>query len=264
MNSSKSEQGIVTSKISVEVVLDSREERLISVAKSILRSLGNQQGETTHILYIGKTGIEIKSVTPHNTHKIDFSSIDRRTGGGNLSRRQQFPKAIGSLEHNVVDATAGFGADAARLALMGYRVTAIEKAPIIFAMLKDALVRTKQDPGLHEAIGGRLTFVEADAAQWLLQNKGAGVVYLDPMFPPKKKKSALPPGHIQLLQSLVDEDNDKATRSLFRAALCSATHRVVVKRPTHTPHMGDSPIAIHEGKLVRYEVYRPKDNVLGS
>ena len=262
MNSSKSEQGIVASKICIEVVLDSREERLISVAKSILRSLGNQQGETTHILYIGITGIEIKSVTSHNTHKIDFSSIDRRTGGGNLSRRQQFPKAIGSLEHNVVDATAGFGADAARLALMGYRVTAIEKAPIIFAMLKDALVRTKQDAGLHEAIGGRLTFVEADATQWLLQNKGVDVVYLDPMFPAKRKKSALPPGHIQLLQSLVGTVNNTETENLFQTALETATRRVVVKRPSHAPQMGTNPIAIHEGKLVRYEVYHPL--LLGS
>ena len=239
------------------MVLDSREERLVLVAESIQRSLGDQHGEPTHRLYVGKSGIEFKSQDNHNSHRVDFSTIDRRIGGGNLSRRQIFPKAIGSLEHDVVDATAGFGSDAARLALMGYRVTALEQVPIIVAMLQDALVRSRQDAQLTKALGGRLQFVEVDATKWLLQNKGADVVYLDPMFPPKRKKSALPPGHIQLLQSLVGDVNNEATKNLFQAALESATRRVVVKRPSHAPQMGNNPIAIHEGKLVRYEVYQP-------
>ena len=95
----------------------------------------------------------------------------------------------------------GFGSDAARLALMGYRFTALEQVPIVAAMLQDAFVRSKQNQQLTKAFGGRLKFIEVDATRWLLQNKGGGVVYLDPMFPPKRKKSALPPGHIQLLQS---------------------------------------------------------------
>jgi 16S rRNA (guanine1516-N2)-methyltransferase len=256
-SSIKAEQGSVPHKTNIEVVLDSREERLIEVAESIQRSLGEQSGAPTHRLYIGKNGITIRSDGNLNTHKVDFSTIDRRVGGGNLSRRQTLPKAIGSLDHNVVDATAGFGADAARLALMGYRVTALEQVPIVAAMLQDALVRAKQDPQLTEAIGGRLHCVEVDATRWLLQNKEAEVVYLDPMFPPKRKRSALPPGHIQLLQSLVGETSNEATEHLFQAALKSATHRVVVKRPNHAPTMGTNPVAIHEGKLVRYEVYRP-------
>jgi 16S rRNA (guanine1516-N2)-methyltransferase len=241
----------------IEVILDSREERLIKVAKAIQHSLGDQPGEPTHRLYVGKTGIEIRSEENLNRQKVDFSTIDRRIGGGNLSRRQTLPKAIGSLDHDIVDATAGFGSDAARLALMGYRVTALEQVPIIAAMFQDALVRAKQNPRLTKALGGRLQFIEVDATRWLLQNKGVGVVYLDPMFPPKRKKSALPPGHIQLLQSLVGDVNNEETDNLFQAALNAATRRVVVKRPNHAPTMGANPIAIHEGKLVRYEVYRP-------
>ena len=257
MSSLRAEQNSVPHKTIIEVAVDSREERLIKVAKAIQLSLGDQSGEPTHRLYIGKTGIEIKSEDNLNSHTVDFSTIDRRVGGGNLSRKQPLPKAIGSLDHDVVDATAGFGADAARLALMGYRVTAIEQVPIVAAMLQDALVRSKQNPQLTKALGGRLKFIEVDATHWLLQNKGVAVVYLDPMFPPKRKKSALPPGHIQLLQSLVGDINNEATDNLFQAALNAATHRVVVKRPTHAPQMGTNPVAVHEGKLVRYEVYRP-------
>jgi 16S rRNA (guanine1516-N2)-methyltransferase len=257
MGSLKTEQSSVPHKTTIEVVLDSREERLIDVAKAIHLAIGDQPGTPTHRLYIGKTGIEIRSEDNQNSHRVDFSTIDRRVGGGNLSRRQTLPKAIGSLDHDVVDATAGFGADAARLALMGYRVTALEQVPIIAAMVQDAIVRARQDPQLAEAFGNRLQFVEVDATQWLLQNKGVGVVYLDPMFPPKRKKSALPPGHIQLLQSLVGDVNDEETENLFQAALKAATNRVVVKRPNHAPPMGANPVATHEGKLVRYEVYHP-------
>ncbi len=262
MGSLHAEQSSVPHNVNVEVVLDSHEERLVVVAETIQRSLGEQSGAPTHRLYIGKTGIEITSIENNNSHKINFSAIDRRIGGGNLSRKQVFARAIGSTDHGVVDATAGFGADAARLALMGYRVTAIEKVPIVAAMIQDALIRAKQDTQLSKAIGDRLQCIEADAARWLVENKGAGVVYLDPMFPPKRKKSALPPGHIQLLQSLVGDTSSDATEQLFNAALQSATHRVVVKRPNHAPQMGTRPVAVHEGKLVRYEVYRPL--LLGS
>lgn len=257
MSYSLNEQGSVTHKLSIEVVLDTTDARLVAVAKSLQYSLGEPTGKSTHTLRIGKSGIELISTSNRNCHRVDFSTIDRRTGGGNLSRRQPLPKAIGPIDNDVVDVTAGFGADAARLALMGYHVTAIEQLPVVAAMLQDGLFRANQDTQFKEALGERLRFIEAEATRWLLENKGMGVVYLDPMFPPKRKKSALPPGHIQLLQSLVGEVCETGTSDLFNAALQAATHRVVVKRPVHAPQMGNDPTAIHEGKLVRYEVYRP-------
>jgi len=240
--------------------VDTQDKRLAAVAETLIHSIGEQIGSPTHILHLGKNGIELRSIhrPGHGGFRVDFSTIDRRTGGGNLSRRQTFPKAIGERNSWVVDATAGFGADSARLALMGYRVTAIERSPIIVAMLQDGLFRACQDKMLAKALGGRLTVIEANATRWLLNNKGMDVVYLDPMFPPKRKKSALPPGHIQLLQSLVVAKDAEADR-LFQVALQAATRRVVVKRPSHAPHMAKNPVAIHEGKLVRYEVYRPPE-----
>ena len=38
-------------------------------------TLGDQSGEPTHRLYIGKTGIEIRSEDNLNSHKVDFSTI---------------------------------------------------------------------------------------------------------------------------------------------------------------------------------------------
>ena len=156
MSSSKPEHNIVASKISVEVVIESTTKQQISIAKHLQRLFPNQPTKPTHQLLIQKSGIEVKLVDNKNTHKVDFSTIDRRVGGGNLSRRQIFPKAIGSTGHRVVDATAGFGGDAARLALMGYQVTAIEQSPIIAAMLQDAVARSKKDNRLSLALGDRM------------------------------------------------------------------------------------------------------------
>ena len=161
----------------------------------------------------------------------------------------------------MIDATAGFGMDAAMLALMGYHVVAIEQSPTIFAMIRDGLWRAEQDDGLRNALGGRLQIVEADSIQHLQNKIDVDVVYLDPMFPPKRKKSALPPGHIQALQTIVGYDNPSRTQSLFAAALRAATQRVVVKRPTHAPKMSNNPVTIYDGKLVRYEVYRATPNI---
>ena len=124
-------------------------------------------------------------------------------------------------------------------------------------MVRDAIRRTQEDASLFEALCNKLECVEADSAARLLTIPKPDVIYLDPMFPPKRKKSALPPGPIQLIQSLVGYDNIHETKALFQIALTRASSRVVVKRPNHAPTLGENPIVIHKGKLVRYEVYRP-------
>ena len=132
----------------------------------------------------------------------------------------------------------------------------LERSPIISAMLRDGLYRAQQDEQFNEAIGDRLTLVESDSEQYLTRLSDIQVVYIDPMFPPKKK-SALPPGRIQALQSIVGFEDPNQTTRLFEAAMETATKRVVVKRPTHAPQLNIKPTAVHAGKLVRYEVYCP-------
>jgi 16S rRNA (guanine1516-N2)-methyltransferase len=258
MSSSNPRQGSVLHPRGIAVVVESEEDRLVEESRQLIHLLGDSEENPHHILYFGKRGIELK--TPehihHNGKRVDFSSIDFRTGAGNLSKNQPLPKAIG--EHTtLVDATAGFGMDAARLAMMGYHVIAIEQSPIISAMLRDGLWRAEQNTEVREALGGRLTIIESNSTQHLQNIQCVEVVYIDPMFPPKRKKSALPPGHIQVLQSVVGYDNPEQTRLLFEVALTAATRRVVVKRPMRAPPMSTNPIATHNGKLVRYEVYRP-------
>ena len=258
MSFSKIRQDSVQHPEVVEVVIETQDDRLVKEYAQLLQRVGEKNGESKYTIYFGARGVELRlsSLAQKRGILVDFSKIDRRTGAGNLSKKQPLPKAIGNHSY-IIDATAGFGKDAMLLALMGYNVTAIEQSPIISVMLRDGLYRAQQNSELNNAIGGRLTLVESNSVQYFSNINNAEVIYIDPMFPPKKKKSALPPGRIQALQSIVGHETTTETAKIFEAALQTATQRVVIKRPIHSPTIKKNPIAIHEGKTIRYEVYRP-------
>ena len=188
---------------------------------------------------------------------VNFSSVDRRVGAGNLSKKQPLPRAVGVENKTIIDTTAGFCGDAILLALMGFDVLAIERSPIISVLLRDAMRRGEEDTLFWKALGNRLRVVEGNAIEVLQEVTPPDVLYLDPMFPQKKKSSPLPPGHIQLLSHIVGSDVD--TKELFRTACETKTKRIVVKRPMHADAIGDNLVATHKGKQVRYEVYKPNN-----
>ena len=259
MSISQTEQGSVPHKSIVAVVVETEDSRLLHEAASLLNKIGKQNKDPEFIVCFGSHGVDIRSAAMPNKkgQMVDFSTIDRRTGSGNLSRKQLFPKSIGATSKTIVDATAGFGADSAMLACMGFSVIAIERCPLVSVLLRDGLHRALKDKGLCMALKNVLTFIEGDSTKELIRHKGVDVVYLDPMFPPKRKKSALPQGSIQTLKAVVGYDDEEKTQVLFRTAMDTALKRVVVKRPNHAPLFAKNPAAVHKGKLVRYEVYKP-------
>lgn len=153
---------------------------------------------------------------------------------------------------DVLDGTAGLGRDAFVLACLGYTVTAVERAPVIHALFADGLARLLADPRGRQLVGDRLTLHRGACEEWLARNPPPTVVYLDPMFPPRKK-SALVKKEMQLFQRLLgQEDNGSA---LLAAAREVATRRVVVKRPVWAdPLAGDADYSV-TGAKVRFDVY---------
>jgi 16S rRNA (guanine1516-N2)-methyltransferase len=167
---------------------------------------------------------------------------------------QPLPRAIGRKPGFVVVATAGFGGDAFALATLGHRVLAIERSPVVAALLEDGHARALADPQLQET-AGRIRIRCADARELLGQlDAPPDAVYIDPMYPaPPRPKTALPRLEIQLLRRLVGTDSGDA--ELLAAALASGARRVVVKRPPGAPVLPGPRAASHPGKLVRYDVY---------
>lgn len=189
---------------------------------------------------------------------VDFTAIETRTGTGNLSRKQPLPKAIGDANRTVADASGGLGHDAMLLALMGWRVVVMERSPVVFALLEDALERACLDEDFGALLGApdhvRWRLVFGDAAQVLPGlDPAPDVVYFDPMYPERRKSSAARRKPIRLLRALVGDDDD-APRT-FEIARGVARNRVVVKRPREAPSLTDRPDAVRDCKLVRYDVH---------
>jgi len=208
------------------------------------------------LLAVRDTGLELREpeMKPGHGMTLDLTTLDLRTGTGGLSRKQPIARAFGEKVRTILDATAGTGQDATLLAALGYTVTAVERSPILHAMLVDALARAKRDASFLHAAGNRLQIVHADARTILPSlAPPPDAVFIDPMFPPKRRSSALPRKEIQLLRRLVGDDSD--ADELFATATRIQSKRIVVKRPHHAPPLGGEPTMTFEGKLVRYDVY---------
>lgn len=169
-----------------------------------------------------------------------------------LKRRQPLAKAVGTKAQIVADATAGMGGDSLLLAHFGYHVVAIERSPVVAELLADGLQRWGGDSS-HQ-LQQNISLCVGDAKEILpTLNPAPDVVYLDPMFPPKRKKSALANKQVRMLRELVGNDDDAP--QLLAVALRVARQRVVVKRPTYAPPLAGKPSFCYTGKLVRYDVY---------
>jgi 16S rRNA (guanine1516-N2)-methyltransferase len=183
---------------------------------------------------------------------VDFSHLDLRPYSPNLSRRQPLARALGKKAQTVVDATAGYCQDALLFALMGYRTTAIERSPVVLALARDGLRRLTARAGI--TLDKRLRLIEGDGRVLLPSiTPPPEVIYLDPMFPPKRKKSAAVKKEMRLLRALVGDDPD--AHELLEISRRVALDRVVVKRPDDAPPLAPDPSMSIAGKLVRYDVY---------
>jgi len=178
----------------------------------------------------------------------DHTHLDLRL----LSRRQPLARAFGKRVHHVVDATTGYARDALLLSLMGFRVTAIERNPVVAALARDGLRRFEAQSG--PALAERLQLLCGDACKLIpALARRPDAVYLDPMFPTKRKKSAAVRKEMRLLRELVGDDLDAI--ELFGVARAVAGGRVVVKRANDAPPLAPDPDASIGGKLVRYDIY---------
>jgi len=208
------------------------------------------------LLVVTADGLELRDgVDPRERGaRADLDRIELRTGTGNLSRKQPLARAVGRDAETVVDATAGMGHDATLLALMGYDVIAVERSPVLAALLCDGIEHARRDPAFAEALGDRLRVIVGDARDVLgTIDPPPDTIYVDPMFPPRRKASALPKKAIRLVRRLVGPEPDAA--GLLAVARAVARQRVVVKRPTSAEPVAPDASHTVSCKLVRYDVY---------
>lgn len=189
----------------------------------------------------------------------DFADMLPRVRAGALARellvRAAKVKAPVDTAPLAVDATAGLGEDSFLLAAAGFEVLLFERDPVIAALLADALERARRASATAE-IAARMTLAGSDSTEGLRHlDRIPDVVYLDPMFP-ERRKSAAVKKKFQLLHHLEHPCDDAA--ALMEAALASHPKKIVVKRPVKGPHLaGVKPSYSLAGKAVRYDVIVP-------
>ena len=155
----------------------------------------------------------------------------------------------------VLDTTAGLGTDTFTLAARGHKLIAIEKDPYIFLLLKDALSRTKQIDYL-QTIVENINLLNDDSVHYILNiNDHYDCIYVDPMFPPRKK-SAKVKQNMQLLHQIAFNDeqaNNKLLENIFRT---KKTKKIIVKRPINSNFLCDKkPSSQLKGKTNRFDIY---------
>ena len=100
-------------------------------------------------LRVGEKGIELRDSTANSERplRVDFvtGSTAFRKRSAN-QRRQLIARAIGLQKGTctLFDATAGLGRDAFLFACLGCSVTAVERSPIFWALLRDGLARAAE------------------------------------------------------------------------------------------------------------------------
>lgn len=220
------------------------------------------------ILHFGVEGLSLRCIESHTstTVRCDFTSGANRHrmhhGGGN---GQAIAKAVGvsgKFAPLVLDLTAGMGADAFVLATLGCQLRLLERHPIVYKLLEDGLSRAiteaESDPQLA-AILDRINLLKIDSRCYLdaiEQGNRPDVIYIDPMFPPRKKSAKVKKA-MQAFHRLVGSDDDSA--ELLERSIAAAKYRVVVKRPAHADFLASAkPSYSLKGKSTRFDIYALK------
>jgi len=193
-------------------------------------------------------------------------------GGG---RGQAIAKAVGlksGVTPSILDATAGLAGDAFVLATLGCPITLIERSPVIFTLIENAVERASLNERFQTILQQGFHLINGDANDYIisaLKTKKTDedekehsnitavmppdVIYIDPMYP-ERKKSALVKKDMQILQRLHGKDDN--TSELLENALLFAKKRVVVKRPVNAETLSKKiPNASIKSKKTRYDIY---------
>ena len=219
--------------------------------KEAIRTFGSGffVDESDHISFVS---LSEGRLTLLNIDFLSGKNAYRRARGG--GRGQAIAKACGlkgagPWQPSVLDATAGLGSDAFVLASLGCKVLMLERHPVPYLLLTDAVQRLRASEtsialGLH-SLGYELSELRDTF----------DLVYLDPMYESVGKKASPKAGKgLQILQQEVGRDED--ANALLEPALARAKYRVIVKRAKSAPFLSSrKPTRSLVGKSTRFDLY---------
>jgi len=197
------------------------------------------------VLEVAENQLAIRDLHQARTRPVSIRLLKPRAPGRG---RDLLARATGRNSKTIFDATAGLGRDAAHLARLGRKVTAVERSPVLAELLRDAVGSLGLGSGQ-----GSITVHCGDSQLLLKELPQVDVVYLDPMFPGRESQHAASRKELELLRGLVGCDSD--AKALARLARTCAGRRMVVKRPRYAEPLAGAPDFVVAGRAIRYDVY---------
>jgi 16S rRNA (guanine1516-N2)-methyltransferase len=192
--------------------------------------------------------------------QVDFDSSALARRVDDRITRQSIARAAGvkpGSTPSIVDATAGLGRDAFLFASLGCRVRALEKDPVIHALLRDGLGRALNS--LVDRTSGAASRLRLECGDFLSWDPGTEppeVVYLDPMFPERRSSARVKKEMFMLQRYFAEQEEAGQAPALLERALEVATRRVVIKRPRKAARVaGRKPTFELTGRSSRFDVY---------
>jgi 16S rRNA (guanine1516-N2)-methyltransferase len=185
---------------------------------------------------------------PESPLFVDFKKNIEEWRRQKLSAKSDLlAKAFGGVkDKKIMDLTLGLAADSLKLVFFGAHVTAVERQPLVYGLVYDALMREK-NINLNIRFGNAIDITSDDFDSF-------EAFYLDPMFD-LEKRTALPKKKMQFLHDIIGVNSDAEFLPLVQR-LISKKKRVVIKRHPNAPAFGGlTPKRIYAGKKVRFEVF---------
>ena len=203
-------------------------------------------GFSEPVLILDQLGLSLLMPGYRDPYRLPQRQVQRRTS---TNRMGAVARACGvpQSKPSVLDACAGFGTDGLTLAALGCVVTMVERHPIVWLLLRDLCESTE-----------RVVVEQDDCLRVMQSQRHWDVVYLDPMFAPRRK-NALPNRGLQHLRQLTATTADQHQTGLvelIQHGQACALNKVVVKQRLKDPLVLQPTFQI-KGKSVRFDVYLP-------
>lgn len=248
------------------IAVSSNETPLLNTAqklakKNLLPFIDYSKKESfDYVLTLNSTGLSLEDVKKKlGSLKVDFLNRKLAYRLRHLKNQKQLLANAIDLKANfkptILDATAGLGSDSFILSQLGCPTLLLERSPIIFLLLEDALTRVINHPNFPHI---SIKIINIDALNYLKKitadmESPPDIIYLDPMYP-HSNKSALVKREMRFLRQLVGDDSDAPI--LLKLALTCAKKRVIVKRPRLSNYLAEmKPHHSLLGKQQRLDIY---------
>ena len=204
------------------------------------------------LLKFEKRNIHILNPNYEKPALININFLDKKVNDRLRMRVKDnndiFNKIFPEKGSEILDCTAGFGRDARTLDLLGYKVTMVEKSPLIILILRNA-INILKNHNLNLYYGDSYDFLNHSEKEY-------DYIYIDFMFDKTKDKS-LSSKNDEILKIISSSEENK--NRLVKLAIKKSKKRVVVKEPKYSSSNIINADFNIKTKLINYNIYNGKN-----